>query len=238
MTPTAHRSFVLLASIVVLWSAPATAERPLARLGMLDPIGTWNCLIYENGIDEDAALLLRINEAGFAEAAETLDAEWVALSEWRIRDDTLSFDDDRNGRHFRAGLKGLTLAGVWRARTGTGEWWCSPLGRAEGGEPQVPAPEAVDDSFPLPKPELMVVPRYPIDAIRRALEGHVVVCFKVDADGRIFEPRIVEQSDPIFKDPTLRALLRSHYAPWPEGRGRPARPGCRTYRFRLTQVYE
>jgi TonB family protein len=237
MTPPVQRLFLLLISIV-LWPTLAPAERPVARVGLLDPVGTWNCLIYESGVDDDAALLLRITPAGFAEVAETLNAEWVRMSAWRIRDDTLSFDDDRNGRHFRAGLKGLTLAGVWRARTGTGEWWCSPLAREDGEAPQPTAPETPDESFPLPKPELMVVPRYPIQAIRQAQEGLVVVCFKVDADGRIFEPRIVEQSDPIFKDHTLRALLRSRYAPWPAGRSRPARPGCRTYRFRLTQVYE
>jgi hypothetical protein len=229
-------SCVLIAAAI--WAGEASAQRPVARIGVLDPIGTWNCLVYESGVDEDAALLLRITAAGFVEVADTLDSEWVVMSPWRIRDDTLSFDDDRQGRHFRAGLKGLTLAGVWRARTATGEWWCSPLDRDEDSNPPAAMDETEEGSFPLPKPALMVLPRYPIQAIRHAEEGIAVVCFKVDAEGRIFEPRIVELSDPIFKDPTLRALLRSSYVAWPAGRGRPARPGCRTYRYRLTQVYE
>jgi len=220
---------------LVMGTGWATAQRPVAEIGVLDPIGTWNCLIYEEGVETDVALLLRLTEAGYAEVAEVVQGEWARVSRWRVRDDLLSFVDERNGRRFQAGLRGMTLAGLWRSKDATGEWWCSPL--ALEGPVTVRAPADSGGHFPLPKPELMVAPKYPLRAIREAREGKVVVCFKVDAEGRILEPRIVELSHPIFKDPTLDALLRSRYAPWAAGRGRPARPGCRSYRYELMQVY-
>lgn len=236
MTPRPALHLCILAALGLL-GPPAHAQRPVSQIGVLDPIGTWNCLIYQEGVQDDEALLLRITEAGFAEVADDLQAEWLPISRWRIRDETLSFTDERTRRRFRAGLRGTTLAGLWRG-DGNGEWWCSPLAVTDAITVRASLSDEYEGYFPLPKPALMVAPRYPLQAIRKALEGVVVVCFKVDAFGHIREPRIVELSDPIFRDPTLDALLRSRYAEWPAGRERPPRPGCRTYRYELTQVFD
>jgi outer membrane biosynthesis protein TonB len=82
-------------------------------------------------------------------------------------------------------------------------------------------------------PLVTATPRYPIEAIRAAKQGRVVTCFLVDAAGTIVEPEIIELSDEIFREPTLRALSRSRFEP----RDTDAlRPSCRSYTFTLDRL--
>jgi outer membrane biosynthesis protein TonB len=83
-------------------------------------------------------------------------------------------------------------------------------------------------------PLVSATPRYPIEAIRQAKQGRVVTCFLVDAAGTIVEPEIIELSDEIFREPTLRALSRSRYEPRASDSAR--RPSCRSYTFTLDRL--
>ena len=83
-------------------------------------------------------------------------------------------------------------------------------------------------------PQRMATPRYPREAIRNAKQGRAVTCFFVDADGVIIDPQIVELSDEVFRAPTLEALERSRYRSLSDGTV--ARPGCRSFIYRLDSV--
>jgi protein TonB len=56
-------------------------------------------------------------------------------------------------------------------------------------------------------------PIYPLDAKNKNESGEVVVAFVVDESGRVLNPRVVSSSDPVFEEPTLRAIEQWRFAP-------------------------
>ena len=86
-------------------------------------------------------------------------------------------------------------------------------------------------------PEIMATPAYPRQAIRDAKEGRVVVCFEVDANGVVRDPQFIELTDEIFRAPSLDALMQSRYKGWSDEENGAARPACRSFIYRLDQIY-
>lgn len=154
-----------------------------------------------------------------------------------FRDGGLSFSD-RERRRFEGVMDDSeALSGSWRRQEENGSWWCAPSsGRVTEIAPEGERRRSLPN-VSMPAPAQMRVPRYPRTAIREALEGRVVVCFKVDPEGQIKEPRIVERSHPIFEAPALDALNHSYYKPWDRESEPVDRPACRTYRFELDPNY-
>lgn len=154
-----------------------------------------------------------------------------------FRDSGLSFSD-RERRRFEGIMDdSQAFSGSWRKKDEVGSWWCAPSsGRVTEIEPEREQRRR-NPGVSMPIPAQMRVPRYPLTAIREALEGRVVVCFTVDPQGQINEPRIVERSHPIFEAPALEALARSYYEPWKRESEPVDRPACRTYRFELDPNY-
>jgi periplasmic protein TonB len=68
-------------------------------------------------------------------------------------------------------------------------------------------------------------PKYPYEAARDQRSGEVLVEFSVDEAGRVFNPIVVRSTDPVFDEPTLRAVLQ-----W---RFEPGRRDGRAVRFRM-----
>ncbi|HXA79671.1 MAG TPA: TonB family protein [Opitutaceae bacterium] len=64
-------------------------------------------------------------------------------------------------------------------------------------------PEAVRQSQPI----------YPINAKNTGENGEVVVTFVVDESGRVLNPHVVSSTDPIFEEPTVRAIGQWRFAP-------------------------
>jgi protein TonB len=64
-------------------------------------------------------------------------------------------------------------------------------------------PEAVRQSQPI----------YPINAKNAGENGEVVVTFIVDESGRVLNPRVMRSTDPIFEEPTVRAIGQWRFAP-------------------------
>ncbi len=64
-----------------------------------------------------------------------------------------------------------------------------------------------------PRVRLQVPPKYPEEARSRGEKGDVVVEFGVDEGGRVFDPRIVISSDPVFEAATLRAVSQWRFEP-------------------------
>lgn len=164
---------------------------------------------------------------------------WSPLSTWDVTGERLAFTDPRTGRRFSADLARDTLAGEWRTFNLLGGWWCSPADRASPSDVGIlSAPGGLDpDSTKRLIPEVMATPTFPIQAIREAREGRVVLCFIVEPSGEIFDPEFVELSDEIFRAPSLDALMRSRYQAWNPSTGGGARPACRSFIFRLDYVF-
>lgn len=98
-------------------------------------------------------------------------------------------------------------------------------GRAEGG---APAPGLTE-----PEPIRMTVPDYPGPARDAGQEGRVVVCFIVDAEGRVRAPAVRESSAAVFEAPVLAAIRSSRFRPARNAREPIRSTACRTYRFML-----
>jgi len=63
-------------------------------------------------------------------------------------------------------------------------------------------------------PRVMFTPEYPTKAIRKGIEGKVIVQFDIDVQGQITAPRIVHaQPKKVFDKAVLKALARSSYTP-------------------------
>lgn len=137
------------------------------------------------------------------------------------------------GRDFEGDLRRTTLGGTWIASVGTGGWWCA---RSAGSEEDFESLQrsGVDDLMPPLVGNIMMSPNYPRSAIREAKEGRAVACFIVDSSGRIMQPEIVELSDEVFADTTLRAVQTSSYMGWAHDVLQ--RPGCRAFDYRLEAV--
>jgi protein TonB len=56
-------------------------------------------------------------------------------------------------------------------------------------------------------------PIYPIDAKNTGESGEVVVTFVVDESGRVLNPHVVSSTDPVFEEPTVRAIGQWRFAP-------------------------
>jgi hypothetical protein len=224
------RDPLLLAAGVLLLAASAT-DAEAARRVKVDPIGAWSCVVYGHPAFGDEHMLFHFaadGSAGLAREVEQKLSGWTALSEWTADDGELAFSDPRTGRRYRADLDRATLGGGWRTLTLTGGWWCSPMDAAS-----VPTVEKLEPLAVMPPliPSLTATPPYPIQAIREAKQGRAVMCFFVDATGRVVQPEVIELSDEVFRAPILSALERSRYQGWADASV--LRPGCRSYIFKL-----
>jgi hypothetical protein len=205
-----------------------------ARGEPIDPVGTWNCVIYGAPALGDERMLFSFAANGRARVARQDVAgdrsEWTPLSPWSVANGELTFSDPRSGRQFRAELEGPTLGGGWRTWSLVGGWWCSVA--------KVPAPpeEAAKEAPLTPPliPSLTATPSYPVTAIRAAKQGRAVACFLVDSQGLVARSEIIELSDEIFREPILSALARSRYQGWDDPSS--LRPGCRSYIFKLAEL--
>jgi protein TonB len=83
------------------------------------------------------------------------------------------------------------------------------------GEPIGPGRPPVNPDLLDHTPEAVRQPQpiYPIDAKNTGKSGEVVVAFVVDESGRVLDPHVVSSSDPIFEEPTIRAIGRWRFAP-------------------------
>jgi len=208
----------------------------------LDPVGTWSCVLYGNpSLGDERVLLSFAPDQSTRIARRSRDGApaWISLSRWQIEGGLLSFADARSGRQFSADLDRQTLGGEWRTLNLLGGWWCSAVDSAEG-----PGVDILNDaSDPAAAgtarliPEVMATPSFPIQAIRAAKEGRVVLCFVVRPSGEVYDPEFVELSDEIFRAPSLDALMRSRYKSWDSRTAGGPRPACRSFIYRLDYVF-
>ncbi len=201
---------------------------------MLNPVGSWNCVIYGHPEFGDERVLLNFGANGGSQLARQEGDEispWSALSFWLADDGEMTFTDPRSGRRFEADLSRATLGGSWRTYTLLGGWWCSAADIA--GVPAIEKQKSMEYMPPL-LPALTATPRYPVQAIRDAKQGRAVSCFFVDANGYIVNPELIELSDEVFRQPILNALARSRYQTWSDERV--MRPGCRSFIFKLDEI--
>jgi hypothetical protein len=211
----------------------ARKNRPVPTL---DPVGSWNCVVYGHPAFGDERVLLNVAREGTVHAAHERDGEispWVALTSWYVDDATMTFTDQHSGRGYEADLTFETLGGRWRTPTLLGGWWCSRAPTDFGPKVEkakLGAAKPESQLLPL-QPSFTATPVYPLKAIRGAKQGRAVSCFFVDADGNVVRPEIIELSDEIFRVPILNALARSRYQPLPGEQT--LRPGCRSFLFRL-----
>jgi hypothetical protein len=225
----------VLCAAVVLAATAGRAEAARRNRDVLDPVGTWNCVIYGHPAFGDERVLLSFAADGASQLArQELDeiSDWTSLSAWTADDDVMTFADPRSGRRFEADLAGTTLGGSWRTYTLLGGWWCSTTSDP-GPVPSLEKKKSAEYMPPL-LPALTATPLYPLQAIRDAKQGRAVSCFFVDANGYIVQPELVELSDEVFRQPILNALSRSRYQSWSnEGI---LRPGCRSFIFKLDSI--
>ena len=95
------------------------------------------------------------------------------------------------------------------------------------------AARRLDDEKPEPRALIMVIPRYPLEAIDQGRQGRVAVCFDVSEEGTVIDSVILASSGAEFEKPVLDALNQSMFAP-ALVRNTPVQSrACRTYRFLL-----
>jgi hypothetical protein len=209
---------------------------------ILDPVGTWRCVLYGNPSLGDERVLLSFapdQSARMARSTEDGAPTWSPLSPWQVDDGAITFMDSRSGRRFSADLRRETLSGEWRTLNLLGGWWCAAAdSEADQGI------EILDESrgtgLETKKrliPEVMATPTFPVQAIREAKEGRVVLCFVVEPSGEVFDPEFVELSDELFRAPSLDALMRSRYKAWNPRTDGGSRPACRSFIYRLDYIY-
>jgi hypothetical protein len=209
---------------------------------LLDPVGTWSCVLYGNPSLGDERVLLSFGPDQSARIARQSRAgapAWTSLSRWQVEGGLFSFADGRSGRQFSADLDRQTLGGEWRTLNLLGGWWCSAADAAAGPSLDIlsdPSDTAAARTARL-IPEVMATPSFPIRAIRAAKEGRVVLCFVVHPSGEVYDPEFVELSDEIFRAPSLDALMRSRYKAWDSRTAGGPRPACRSFIYRLDYVF-
>lgn len=81
-------------------------------------------------------------------------------------------------------------------------------------------------------PRITVSPEYPKRARRDRIEGEAVVCFTIDADGKIHKARVQESTDRMFHRAALKAIRRSRFEPAGPHQVQVTK-ACRIYRFLL-----
>lgn len=210
----------------------ACAGQSASAAGVINPIGTWTCVVWGHPEFGDERVLFNFAQGGIARLAR-IEAEavpaWSGLTPWVKEDREMRFSDPRTGRQFTADLRRDNLGGTWRTLTATGGWWCS-----QSDVEVIPETiEARAAALPPVLPLVTATPRYPIQAIREAKQGRVVTCFLVNSAGLIVDPEIIELSDEIFREPILVALDRSRYEP---RQSDTLRPSCRSYTFSLDRL--
>ena len=96
----------------------------------------------------------------------------------------------------------VVFQGPWSPTSGPG------IGIGPGG--QTFNPESLDHT-----PEALKQPQpiYPINAKNTGENGEVVVTFVVDESGRVLNPHVVSSTDPIFEEPTIRAIGQWRFVP-------------------------
>jgi TonB family protein len=87
-------------------------------------------------------------------------------------------------------------------------------------------------------PAVTAFPKYPSIARRDRIEGEAVVCFHIDARGKVVRPSIRSSTHKIFEKPAMRAIRRSSFTPLADGKKPAVAKTCRTYRFRLDRINE
>jgi len=227
----------MCAGLVALTCVASTAEaQRRSKAPLLDPAGTWSCVVYGHPAFGDERVLMQLTADGstaLSRETEHGDRFWDPLSPWIDDDDEIAFSDSRTGRRFSADLRRDTLGGSWRTVTLIGGWWCTSVDDAAYAGITLRDKAAL---MPPLVPVRTATPAYPTQAIRDAKQGRAVTCFFVDANGLIIKPEFIELSDEIFRAPTLAALERSQYRGWDEPGV--VRPGCRTYIYRLDAMRE
>ena len=235
------RAEVLAALLLTAYSAVGMAqEYPSANGELIDPRGTWNCIMYGNPALGDERVLLSFapdQSTLMAKPSEDVARPWMPLSRWQVEEDLLSFTDSRSGRDFQASLRRSTLGGEWRTLNLLGGWWCSETQEDVALGIFVEAPERSAAMMVPLVTAVSVTPSYPRQAIREAIEGRVVLCFEVDPNGEIRNPEFIELSDEIFRAASLDSLMSSRYQPWPEGGATALRPACRSFVYRLDYAF-
>lgn len=85
-------------------------------------------------------------------------------------------------------------------------------------------------------PTRMVTPRYPVKALRKDIQGHVIVRFHIDANGTPYDEAIVEaQPKGVFEQAVLDSLRQSRFrAPQLNGEPVALKNIEETFYFRLT----
>ena len=206
----------------------------------LNHVGAWNCILYGDPARGDERVLFSFAPDGstrMARPSEDVRRPWTPLSRWQVEEGQLRFTDSRTERRFVAQLNRPTLGGEWRTITLLGGWWCSQAEASVASNILTnPTGEPTAMTQPL-IPEVMATPAYPTQAIREAKEGRVVVCFEVDPSGSVQDPQFVELTDEIFRGPSLDALMLSQYKGWSSGPNGGNRPACRSFVYRLDQIY-
>lgn len=86
------------------------------------------------------------------------------------------------------------------------------------------------------RPLLTAVPVYPKKARQKRIEGEVVVCYVIDANGRVRSPYVDKSSNRIFNKAALKAIRKTRYEPAAPGAVNARTSSCDTYRFVLTPV--
>jgi TonB family protein len=87
-------------------------------------------------------------------------------------------------------------------------------------------------------PAVTAFPKYPSIARRDRIEGEAVVCFHIDARGKVVRPSIRSSTHKIFEKPAMKAIRSSSFTPLADGEKPALAKTCRTYRFRLDRVNE
>jgi len=224
------------------WLPSGGSAQSTVAAAALDPIGVWRCVLYGNPAVDDERALLRFAPDGsthIARSSAQNSPAWVRISDWQTGDGRLTFSDSRSGRRFEAHLDQSRLKGEWRAQDLLGGWWCSQADSDSGAGIDILSRADATEAESMRRliPEVMATPTYPIQAVRQAREGRVVLCFIVEPTGEVYEPEFVELSDEIFRATSLDALMRSRYKSWdPEHQGG-ARPACRSFVYLLDYVY-
>lgn len=175
-----------------------------------------------------------------ARGAESGTLAWSPLSNWEVQKGIIKFEDPRTGRRFSADARRDTLAGEWRTLNLLGGWWCSAATANDGSEAGIDILTGTGldpDSTKRLIPEVMATPTFPLQAIREAREGRVVLCFTVEPSGEVYDPEFVELSDEIFRAPSLDALMRSRYKSWNPRTDGGSRQACRSFIYRLDYVF-
>jgi hypothetical protein len=198
----------------------------------VEPVGVWSCVLYGQYREDDERMLLELRVDGGTYLAQLGGApyHWVPVSYWSEKRGQVSFTDTRRGREFQADLDYESLGGVWTGETYSGGWWCAPLAERPELSPRA---GFFNEYSVMPRliVDTMASPWYPRRAIREAKEGYAVACFLVQPDGFVTNAHFLELSDPVFEQPALGALHRSHYKGWDSSL--PSRPACRTFDFNL-----